>query len=254
MTVPDPSPPPAAAVPSRPSPWSRLRRYPASAAILGLTALVFAAQVVSQPVLGFDLPLAVGAKVNEMIVRGQLWRLVTPALLHIGLLHFAVNGYSLYILAPLVESGFGAGRMLLVYLLSSVVGVSFSLAFSPAPSAGASSAIFGLLGAVGGFLFLNRALLGARGQDMLRQILFLAIINLGIGLSPGIDNWAHVGGLLAGLGLAFSLGPRFTVAWLEDGGRRLIDVRMANGVRQRALLAVAITLVLAYAAIRLAAI
>jgi membrane associated rhomboid family serine protease len=209
---------------------------------------VFAAQEISLVAIGIDLPAGLGAKVNTAILAGQTWRLVTPLFLHGSLLHLFVNMYSLYALGPAIERLFGWRRMLTVYLVSGVAGVDLSLAFNRVDSLGASGAIFGLLGALGAFLFLHRASLGRSGEIHFRQIVLVALINLGIGLMPGIDNWAHLGGLAAGASLAFLLGPRFEVSFGEDGRIHLLDMRPWKRVGQRALWATAAVLIMAAAA------
>jgi len=115
--------------------------------------------------------------------------------------------YSLYAIGPIVERFFGAGRTLTLYLLSGIAGVVLSLSFSPYPSVGASGAIFGLLGSLGAFLFANRSTFGQAGRIQLRQIILVALLNLGLGLSPGIDNWGHLGGLLFGTVFTWFIGP-----------------------------------------------
>jgi rhomboid protease GluP len=226
---------------ARPDLRTQLRRYPASFTLIGITAAVFAAQEVSLLAFGLDLPGGLGAKVNQAILAGQVWRFVTPMFLHGSLLHLFVNMYSLYALGPAIERLFGWRRMLSVYLVSGVAGVDFSLAFNRADSLGASGAIFGLLGALGAFLFLHRASLGRSGQIHFRQIVLVALLNLALGLSPGIDNWAHLGGLASGAALAFLLGPRFDVSFGEDGRIHLLDRRPWDQMgRQRALAVVAV--------------
>lgn len=223
---------------------------PGTFAIIGFTAAVFVFQTASNALLGGDLLLTYGAKVNSAILAGQIWRLVTPIFLHIGILHFAVNMYSLYIVGPPVKHLFGRQRMLTIYLLSGIAGVAFSLAFSSVPSAGASGAIFGLLGALGGFLFIHRSLFGRSGSLQLRQIVLVAVLNLAIGLSPGIDNWGHLGGLLAGLTLAYTIGPRFEAAMISYGQPHWTDRRAWDQVWQRILLSAAAVVLLCLAAAR----
>jgi rhomboid protease GluP len=195
------------------------------------------AQVATQQIFGFDLLLALGAKENSAVLRGQIWRYLTPILLHVGLTHFLVNMYSLYVIGPAVERPFGPIRFLSIYFLSGLGGVAASLAFSQTPSAGASGAIFGLLGALAGFLFLHRELLGQSGSGQLRHIVLVAVINLAIGLSPGIDNWGHLGGLLTGIALSFWLGPNYQIQWNSEGQGRMVDQRRFRHVWPRALLA-----------------
>jgi rhomboid protease GluP len=245
--APEPDSPPIRSAQS--SAIGRLRSHPATGGLILLTLLVFAGQQgLSPTILGFDLLLALGAKDNSAILQGQLWRLFTPIFLHVGIAHVLVNMYSLYVIGPAVERPFGSARFLFVYFLSGVSGVSFSLAFSPHPSAGASGAIFGLLGAFAGFLYQHRSLLGPAGTGQFRHILLVAVVNLLIGLSPGIDNWGHLGGLLFGLSLSFMLGPRYEVEWREDGRGALTDRRTWSSIGLRTLIAVLATLGLAFLA------
>ena len=186
---------------------SRIQRTPVTYGLIAATALVFLGQLIGQSALGFDFVGLLGAKDNAAIAAGQLWRLVTPVFIHGGMAHFFINMYSLYAIGPVVERFFGAGRTLTLYLLSGIAGVVFSLSFSPYPSVGASGAIFGLLGSLGAFLYANRSTFGQAGRIQLRQIILVALLNLGLGLSPGIDNWGHLGGLLFGTGLTLFIGP-----------------------------------------------
>ncbi len=72
----------------------------------------------------------------------------------------------------------------------------------------------------------------------LRQLVFVALINLAMGLTPGIDNWGHVGGLIAGAALSWFLGPRFSTTVLPDGRPRLVDVRTKQQISVKMGLAV----------------
>lgn len=226
----------------------RLSQSPATTSIIAVTGLVFIGQVISQQLVGFDLLLAMGAKDNSAILQGQIWRYLTPVLLHVGLAHFFVNMYSLFVIGPAVERPFGGVRFVVLYFLTGLAGVAASLAFSQSPSAGASGAIFGLLGALAAFLYRHRQLLGQAGSGQLRHILLVAVINLAIGLSPGIDNWGHLGGLLAGAGLSFWLGPEYQIQWAKDGLGRMKDQRSWSRVWPRAVLAGLILIALLVAA------
>jgi rhomboid protease GluP len=178
-------------------------------ALLSVTIAVFLAQIITQYLLGFDLPSLLGLKVNQLILRGEVWRLITPVFLHGSLLHIGFNLYALYILGPALESHYGHGRFLALYLISGFAGNVLSFLFSSAPSLGSSTAIFGLLGAEGIFLYRNREIFGARAQRALGNVILIAVVNLVIGMSPGIDNWGHVGGLLAGTFFAWFAGPLY---------------------------------------------
>ncbi len=197
--------------------------------IIGLTVLVYIAQLGSPYLFGYDLPAALGMKVNELIAQGELWRLLTPLLLHGSLLHIGFNMYALNVIGPGLERSFGHRRFLLLYLLAGFAGNVVSMTFTDAPSLGASTAIFGLFGAQGVFIYQNRILFGERAQAALGQIVRLAVINLLIGLSPGIDNWGHVGGLAGGVAFTWLAGP--LLGWQGIApSYRLADRRDPNAV------------------------
>lgn len=233
----------------RPTLGDQIRAAPVTFTVIGLTSLIFLGQMLATELIGYDLLLTLGAKEHRAIEAGQLWRYFTPIVLHVDPLHLLVNMYSLYIIGPPVEHPYGPLRYAFVYLLSGLGGVAASLAFSPHPSAGSSGAIFGLLGALAAFLYIHRDFTGPAGRGQLRHIVLVAVINLAIGLSPGIDNWGHFGGLLTGAGLAFVLGPRYRPTWDEDGAPEMKDQRTFGRVWPRALLAAALVALLAWAAV-----
>ena len=151
-----------------------------------------------------------GAKVNELIEQGQVWRLFTAMFLHIGVIHLLFNLYALNSLGPLVEGFFGHRRFLVVYLIGGLFGSLASYIFSAVPSAGASGAIFGLIGAATVYFLRYQNNFGARGRAILQNMVIVIVINLIFGLSmPGIDNWGHIGGLIGGALVAWGLLPRY---------------------------------------------
>ena len=196
---------------------------------MALSVLVFLLQIASQYLQGVDIPAAYGMKVNEYILQGELWRLFTPMLLHGSFLHIGFNMYALYIFGPTLERHFGHWRFLALYVLSGFAGNVISFLFSPAPSLGASTAIFGLLGAQGVFLYQNRELFGQNARRALVNIITVAAINLFLGLSSGIDNWGHVGGLAGGLLFTWFGGPLLHVEGIYPA-LRLVDGRESGDV------------------------
>jgi rhomboid protease GluP len=182
-----------------------------------------------------DVLLAYGAKVNYLINQGQWWRFVAPIFLHVQLplpglgslpLHLLANMYGLFMLGPYVEKLYGSAKFVVFWVVTGVAGVAASyLTVRPAlahgalgqflfkasdmPSAGASGALFGLIGVL--FVFglkyrheLPEGLKRAFGTGMLPTIL----INLFIGYEARgfIDNAAHLGGLVSGIALASVVG------------------------------------------------
>jgi rhomboid protease GluP len=207
--------------------------------IVGLTMVVYLLQAGSQLMFGYDLPVIYAGKVNEYIRAGQLWRLITPVLLHGSILHIGFNMYFLLSIGPGLEERMGHIRFLILYLLGGFAGNVVSFVLTPAVSVGASTAIFGLLAAEGVFQYQNRELLGARGRAQLNNVVGLAVINLIIGLSPGIDNWGHIGGLLGGLLFMWIGGPR----WRVEGMYPYLQIRDERGIRE-AILGAALVLLI----------
>ncbi len=144
-----------------------------------------------------------GAKVNSLIQAGEIWRLLTSTFIHIGFMHLAFNLYALWSLGPFLEERIGHWRFLIIYILSGLGGSIASFLFSPALSAGASGSIFGLLGALL-YYSLKRPSLWKSGLGM--NLVIVLLINFGFGLTqPGIDNFAHLGGLIMGIVSCFLL-------------------------------------------------
>ncbi len=196
--------------------------------LMGLTILIYLLQLASSSlwtnppqivatlvsISGVDPLAALGMKVNQLIIQGQLWRLFTPMFLHASLLHIGFNMYALFALGPGLERHYGHVRLLALYLIAGFAGNVMSFLFSPGFSLGASTAIFGLLAAEGVFLYQNRRLYGASARGALVNVIVIAVVNLIIGLSPGIDNWGHMGGLISGVLFAWFAGPKYR---LEGG-------------------------------------
>ncbi len=143
---------------------------------------------------------------------GEYWRLFTVVLVHDDRLplHLAFNMYALFLVGPIVESLYGHVRFLALYLACAAAGSAASFVFTAAPIAvGASGAIFGLFGVLLVADRVHKPALTRQARNLTGQILVLIAINLFIGFSArGIDNGAHIGGLLAGCWLGFAVVPR----------------------------------------------
>lgn len=178
--------------------------------LIGITAVVYVFQYLLQTVTGYDVLFLFGGKINEAIMMGQFWRFFTPALLHSSILHLAMNMYALYVIGGRLERFYGHQKFLLLYILSAFAGNVLSFALTPAPSLGASTAIFGIFAAEGIFIFQNRKLFGPdRTRQMITNLGVVLIINLTFGFMPGtnVDNMGHIGGLLGGVFFAWKGGP-----------------------------------------------
>lgn len=211
----------------------------------------------SEPVL-----LAFGAKTNYLIrYEHEWWRLVTPVFIHVNLPHLLVNMYSLWVLGPWVEKLYGSAKFVVFWIVTGMLGVlasyltvqpdlssgplgGFIFKTADQPSAGASGALFGLVGVL--FVFgikyrreLPEGFKRAFGTGLLPVIL----LNLFIGfLGRGfIDNAAHLGGLLSGAALALIIGYKrpgtrasVTIFWrvLQIAALSLVAVSFYMAARQ----------------------
>ncbi|MDD4623905.1 MAG: rhomboid family intramembrane serine protease [Tenericutes bacterium] len=142
----------------------------------------------------------------HILINNEYFRIITSAFLHIGLFHIMFNMWALYVVGSQVENYFGKIKFLIIYFGSIIVSSLVSLVFLDIStiSAGASGAVFGLFGALLYFGYNYRAYLG---NVLIRQILPVIILNIFIGfVTPGINNAAHLGGLMGGILLSYSTG------------------------------------------------
>lgn len=132
------------------------------------------------------------------------WSLISANYLHGGLLHILFNMLVLYQIAPIVIREFGLYRMFIIYTLSGAAGFLVSYYAGIPLTIGASAALCGLMGAL---MFYGKSRGGVYGHVIYRQIggWVLGIFLFGL-LVPGINNWAHGGGLLGGILCAWMLG------------------------------------------------
>ncbi len=189
--------------------------------LLGIILVVFALETLVGGSTNSEVLVRLGAKVNPLIAQGEYWRLFSAMFLHIGIMHLAFNGYALVVIGTELERLLGWRRFLAIYILSGLFGGLASYAFSDSLSAGASGAIFGIIGALAAFFLRHRQQLGAWGQRRLANIAFLIVINLVLGFTqPAIDNMAHLGGLVSGFCLGWFLMPSYK---LDPVAMQLVD-------------------------------
>lgn len=137
-----------------------------------------------------------GAKVNPLIEAGQYWRLLTSIFIHIGFTHLLFNSFAMMVLGKYSEKIFGHGKLVMIILFSGLTGSTLSYLMSPYLSAGASGGIFGLLGAIVVYGWNNQFL---RSSGLIKNLMIILGLNLMLGvIIPGLDNYAHLGGLIGG--------------------------------------------------------
>lgn len=137
----------------------------------------------------------------------EYYRLITSGFLHIGIAHLLFNNYALYIIGSQVETFFGRARYIIIYLSSIIIGNLLSMIFVNGISAGASGGIFGLLGAILFFGYHYRVYFGTFIKS---QIIPVILLNLFIGFAlSGINNFAHIGGLIGGVLASMMVGIKY---------------------------------------------
>lgn len=138
---------------------------------------------------------------------GQYYRLITSAFLHANIFHLLFNCYALYVFGSQIENFMGRVKYLIIYLVSALTGSLLSILLSGGVSVGASGAIFGLMGSLLYFGYHYRVYLGTVLKS---QIVPILVINLIIGFSTtGIDNFAHIGGLIGGVLSTVAVGVKY---------------------------------------------
>ncbi len=178
-------------------------------ALLAANLLVFAAAQRAGAGEDPEILLDFGAKFSPLIADGQYWRLFTAMFLHADVPHMLFNGLGLFLFGSLVERTYGHLRFTAIYIVAGLSGSVLSFAMnSISIGAGASGAIFGVLGALGAFFAMQRSAIGTPAR-----------ISLAYGLvTPRIDNWAHLGGLIGGAAMGLALSPTLS-PMLDIAGR-----------------------------------
>ena len=196
-----------------------------------------------------ELLLHWGGNAASEVQRGQVWRLLTASFVHSGMVHLGMNMLGLWAIGQTAERIYGHRVFLGIYLGSALVASALSLHFSAQKtiSVGASGAVFGLAGLVLVALLRHRDLLPRLlGKQMLRGIGFFVVYSLVQGYwQTGVDNAAHIGGLLAGSLLGCILPVRSELL----GGRREAQRRGLLGLAAVATLVAGLTVLAPPAAV-----
>lgn len=184
-----------------------------------------------------------GANFGPLTAGGEWWRLVTGAFMHFGLVHLALNMWVLWDAGRLAERLFGAVAFLLIYLAAAIVAGLASVAWNPwVNSAGASGALFGVIGALVVYMAdrshgVPFAVMRAHRNSLLVFAAYSILFGL---LARGVDNAAHLGGLATGLVLGALLGrpvapapaPRTAARWAGAVAASIaLAVAVSAGIR-----------------------
>jgi rhomboid protease GluP len=165
-----------------------------------------------------------GASLPWAYMHGQLYRLVTAGFLHGGILHILMNSWVLFDLGAEVETLYDTSRLIVFYFVSTVTGFLAS-SLTGHVSVGSSAGIFGLIGAMLAFGVTDKSALGAAVKSLYTRWLIYALV---LSFLPGVDFFAHIGGLAGGFlaGLLAST-PRARLMWKEPVIRGAAGVSIA---------------------------
>lgn len=154
-------------------------------------------------------------KFGGLIKNGSPIRLFTSMFLHIGVLHILMNAWALRILGTQTEKFYGHIKMFIIFIYSGLIGnlLSVLLMSENTISAGASGAIFGLMGAILYFALNQRTYIG---ETLKKEILPVILINVLIGfMLPSINMYAHIGGLIGGMLISCAVGIKYKTSKIE---------------------------------------
>ncbi|MGA7156828.1 MAG: rhomboid family intramembrane serine protease [Acidobacteriaceae bacterium] len=246
--------------------------YPATYLLMGINIVVFCVMTYYGPLpalihqhawssiltapFNVDTLVRFGATASQSVQHGQWWRLITGTFVHVTVLHITLNLWCLWNLGIFGEPLLGRRGLVAVYLLTGTTGMMFSYAWSVitgqiALVAGASGAVFGIAGIL--IVLLSNRSLNVPWKDLQslrRQVIFFAVANLVLGMTPQvlgmaspshlrlfhlnlgmlprIDNTAHLGGLLSGLALGLPLLPRMTSGRASYRARQRVTFGLAT--------------------------
>lgn len=172
---------------------------PITVGLLVAIVVVFGWQLAAGTLENEESIIRAGALVRDRLMEGEVWRLFSAVFLHGGIEHLIGNGLALYVLGMAVEHAVGKARMAWVFLAAGLGGSVLSASLSEGPSVGASGAIFGLMGSAIVFFYKFRDHFFFREKRLGLVLVAWALYSIVTGfMSPMIDNWAHIGGLIGG--------------------------------------------------------
>jgi rhomboid protease GluP len=195
QTTTDAAPPPR---PRRPL-GQVLREAPGTAAIFTVCAIVFVIAELTGNTQSIATLLRFGAVERQLVWSGEYWRLATSMFLHIGVMHIVLNTWFGFKMCTDAERALGTWKFLALYLGSGIVGAAVSVIGHDAVSAGASGALFGVIGwlLVGLRMRFGSWRAFAQHPAIRQQLIWIGAWFL-IGAFVGLDNFAHGGGMLFG--------------------------------------------------------
>lgn len=168
------------------------------------------------------LPHLYGAKVNELLLSGEWWRLITPMFLHSGFFHVALSTWALLFFGPQVENVFGPLAFCMIYFLGGLCGNMFSFFFTPAATVGGTGPLFALFSAWVAYLWQNKRVLGEQSADYgIKATTLMGVLVLCLSCLLPTDEWIHVGAVLPGILFGAFASPLLEVDGNESNAKSM---------------------------------
>ncbi|XP_045818184.1 RHOMBOID-like protein 9, chloroplastic [Trifolium pratense] len=155
----------------------------------------------------FSLPQLYGAKINDLIMVGEWWRLITPMFLHAGIFHIALSCWALVSFGPQVCKGYGSFTFFLIYILGGVSGNLASFLHTPDPTVGGTGPVFAIIGAWLMYQIQNRDVANDDSDNLFKKAMIITALGFILCNLGPIDEWSHSGAAFTGMAYSFLISP-----------------------------------------------
>ncbi|CAK8533243.1 unnamed protein product [Lathyrus sativus] len=152
----------------------------------------------------FSLPLLYGAKINDLIMVGEWWRLITPMFLHAGIFHLGLSCWALVSFGPQVCKSYGSLTFFLIYILGGVSGNIASFLHTPDPTVGGTGPVFAIIGAWLIYQFQNRDVIAnGDSENLFKKAIIITTLGFILCNLGPVDEWSHSGATFTGMVYGF---------------------------------------------------
>ncbi|KAL7101759.1 hypothetical protein ACP275_08G074700 [Erythranthe tilingii] len=161
----------------------------------------------------FSLPMLYGAKINNLILTGEWWRLVTPIFLHSGVFHIALGSWILFTFGHQVSRQYGSFTFLLIYILGGISGNLISFLHTPDPTVGGTGPVFAIIGAWLIYQVQNKDVIARddSSERMFQNAIIATALSFVLSSFGPIDDWAHFASAFTGVAYGFVTCPTLQV-------------------------------------------
>ncbi|KAF2944500.1 hypothetical protein DAI22_02g147900 [Oryza sativa Japonica Group] len=194
-------------------------------AAINIAVLLFeiASPVRNSDIENLSLPLMYGAKINDLILSGEWWRLLTPMCLHSGFLHIALGCWVLLIFGPRVSRAYGQTTFLLMYILGGVCGNLTSYLHTSELTVCGTGPVFALIGAWLVYQSQNKDAIDKNvSETMFSQAVVATTLSFLLSSFGRIDNWTHLGATICGLLFGYLTCPSVQVDNAAKKGQKAV--------------------------------